>query len=168
MSKYFPLAEFVKGAPHTSTLFIACAFSESNRNFTIGLYSPSDMDYRGSFRIPVNATGSYTVTKGNTSEPVTFDIIPISDVSRTIRGSGGFSTHELLIRPGVQAADLTLVKVSQSVAPVAKPETTTTSVGWNGGIENQKYLIQLDPKQVGLVMVTDKLDALSAWLGWLG
>ena len=98
-----------------------------------------------------------------TEEKIPFDIIPISDVSRDVRETRGFSTHELLIRPGIHAADLTLVKVAQSEAAVEKPETTTDSKGWNGSIKNDKYLIALDPNLVGLVMVTDVVDDLSLW-----
>ena len=158
-----------------------CEVTESNRNFTVGLYNPSDEDYRGALYIPVNATGQFTVTDNshgssihksvsyfyfvflNSSsilfirgKSVPFDVIPTNDRIRVIRGQRGFATHQLLIRPEMMATDLTLVTVSQSDNKVDKPETTETAEGWNGSLENSQFLIALDPNLPGLFMVTPK------------
>ena len=72
--KYFetPKIDFMCDLLNIST----CEFTETQKNFTIGLYNPSDISYRSILRLPVNATGEFSV-KDDKNENVPFDLSPI-------------------------------------------------------------------------------------------
>ena len=72
--KYFetPKIDFMCDLLNIST----CEFTETQKNFTVGLYNPSDISYRSILRLPVNATGEFSV-KDDKNENVPFDVSPI-------------------------------------------------------------------------------------------
>ena len=72
--KYFdtPKIDFMCDLLNIST----CEFTETQKNFTFGLYNPSDISYRSILRLPVNATGEISVKDENDTD-VPFDVSPI-------------------------------------------------------------------------------------------
>ena len=72
--KYFetPKIDFMCDLLNIST----CEFTETQKNFTFGLYNPSDISYRSILRLPVNATGKISV-KDENDKDVPFDVSPI-------------------------------------------------------------------------------------------
>ena len=121
-------------------------------DFTIGIYSPASHSFSQPVVIPVN-NSNYYVTDG-TNNPVLFDIILVSDVTKNIRRNRGQSKYELRFLANTKPFDLVTynLKVKNSGSNV-RPTVRKNQTDWITTLSNEH--LNLTFNEAGLVSIND-------------
>ncbi|XP_058677472.1 lysosomal alpha-mannosidase [Ammospiza caudacuta] len=127
-----------------------CPLTEATPHFTVILYNPLAWDVTWPVRLPVRAT-SYGVTDPQ-GQPVASQVIPVSGVTRRLRGGTGGAPGELLFQAWAPPLGYSTFQVKQ-----LSPGNTWDTLRWPLGtswdtsgepepqIENEHLRVRFDP-----------------------
>uniref|UniRef100_A0A8C3NQF6 Glycoside hydrolase family 38 central domain-containing protein n=1 Tax=Geospiza parvula TaxID=87175 RepID=A0A8C3NQF6_GEOPR len=127
-----------------------CPLSEATAHFTVILYNPLAWDVTWPVRLPVRAT-SYAVTDPQ-GRPVASQVVPVSGVTRRLRGGAGGAPGELLFQAWAPPLGFSTFEVKQ-LSPGNAGDTPRWPLGtprWPSGdpepqIENEHLRVRFDP-----------------------
>ncbi|XP_054150682.1 lysosomal alpha-mannosidase [Melozone crissalis] len=127
-----------------------CPLTEATPHFTVIIYNPLAWDVTWPVRLPVRAT-SYSVTDPQ-GQPVASQVIPVSGVTRRLRGGAGGAPGELLFQAWAPPLGYSTFQVKQ-----LSPGNTWDTLRWPLGtswdtsgdaepqIENEHLRVRFDP-----------------------
>ncbi|XP_053860760.1 lysosomal alpha-mannosidase isoform X2 [Vidua macroura] len=120
-----------------------CPLSETTPHFTVILYNPLAWDMTWPVRLPVRAT-SYAVTDPQ-GQPVASQVVPVSGVTRQLRGGAGGAPGELLFQAWAPPLGFSTFQVKQ-----LSPGAPWDPPRWPSGdpepqLENEHLRVRFDP-----------------------
>ncbi|XP_053907882.1 lysosomal alpha-mannosidase [Cuculus canorus] len=135
----------------------ACALTEAAARFSVILYNPLGRRLSWPIRLPVNGA-SYAVTDAQ-GHPVHSEVVPVSNVTRWLRGHAGSAARELLFHASVPALGFSTFSVSRlSRRDPLTPPAQTPHLSQPREIRNEHIRVLFDPV-TGLLEEIENLDA---------
>ncbi|XP_041266700.1 lysosomal alpha-mannosidase [Onychostruthus taczanowskii] len=147
-----------------------CPLSETTPHFTVILYNPLAWGVTWPVRLPVGAT-SYSVTDPQ-GQPVASQVIPVSGVTRRLRGGAGRAPWELLFQAWAPPLGFSTFEVKQ-LSPGTLWDTSRWPSGtpwdpprWPSGdpepqIENEHLRVRFDPVTGHLLEIQNLAKGIS-------